>query len=285
VAARESATLASRVPARVMALPFREGERVTRGAVVARLDDAALRSAEVAAEASVKAAEADLARIQTLVSKRAATPRELDEAMARAAAAGAALSSVRDNVSYAVLRAPFDGVVTARPARVGDVVSPGTPLVDVEGQAGLEIRASLDAAEVNRLRLDQAIQAEVDGQPAALPARVRAISSAADPMTHRAEVRADLPPASGVRSGLFARLLIPGPAGQGRITVPTSAIVQRGGLAGVFVIERDRARLRWVAIGEVEGERTEVRAGLEPDALLVVDASGLADGDSVEVIQ
>jgi RND family efflux transporter MFP subunit len=282
VAARQRATLASRISATVVALPFREGERVTRGAVVVRLDEAALRSAELAAESALKAADTDLARARALLAKNAATPRELDEASARAAGARAAWMGVRDNLSYAVLRAPFAGVVAARPVHVGDVVSPGMPLLDLEGDGGLEIRATVDGALASSLTIGQRLAAEVDGQTAPVAVTVRAIAPAADPATHRVEVRADIAAGAHLRSGAFARLRIPQTDTPSRLTVPSAAIVQRGGLSGIFVVADDRARLRWVAVGETRDGATELRAGADSGERVVVDPAGLADGARVE---
>jgi RND family efflux transporter MFP subunit len=281
VRARQRATLASRIPASVAELPFREGDGVSAGAVVARLDDAALRASVAAAEAAVMAAEADLARAQNLLGKGAATPRENEEAAARAAAARAQLSAARDNLSYAVLRAPFAGRVSARPVNVGDVVSPGTPVVEVEGEGGLEVLSTLGAGSVGLVKPGLVVKAFVDGQPEPLPATVRSVSPAGDPTTHRFEVRADLPRARGLRSGLFARLALPAPPGPERITVPAAAIVERGGLTGVFVVGGGRARLRWVAVGAREGDPVEVRAGLAPGERVVLEPGGLADGAPV----
>jgi RND family efflux transporter MFP subunit len=282
VVARQKAMLTSRIPASVVALPFREGERVPMGAVVIRLDAAALRSAELAAEAALKAADTDLARTQALLAKNAATPREHDEALARAAAARAALQGARDELSYAVLRAPFAGVVAARPVHVGDVVSPAAPLLEIEGDAGLEIRATVDGGLATRLSSGQTLMAEVDGQSGPLPATVRSISPAADPTTHRVDVRADLAPRTGLRSGLFARLLFARQGAPSRLTVPSAAIVARGGLSGIFVVAEGRAWLRWVAVGESRDGATEVRAGADAGERVALDPEGLVDGALVE---
>jgi multidrug efflux pump subunit AcrA (membrane-fusion protein) len=110
---------------------------------------------------------------------------------------------------------------------------------------------------------------------------VRSISPAADPATHRVEVRADLAPAAGARSGLFARLLVPR-SGSPALSVPAEAVVRRGGLRGVFVVEDGRARLRWIAAGAERGAAVEVRAGVTAGERVVLDAGGLADGARVE---
>lgn len=289
VAARQSATLAARIPAAVRELPRREGESVAAGAVVARLDDAALRSGLAAAQASLQAAEIDLARMRGLAEKGAATAREVEEATVRAAGARAEVSGVRENLSYAVLRSPFAGVVAARRVEVGDVVSPGQPLVEIEGSGGLELRATVSAGESSGLRPGAEIEARIDGLAEPLRARVTALSPAGDPATHRFELRADLPAAEGLRSGLFARLILPTPVEGGAETfsVPAAAVFQRGGLTGVFVAAEGGkvARLRWIATGGPAGDRVEVRSGLEPGERVVLDPGDLADGDPLSASQ
>jgi RND family efflux transporter MFP subunit len=281
VQARQRAALAARIPASVVELPWREGARVTAGAVVARLDDTALRSGLVAAEAAAKAADVDLARVEALLKKGAATPKEAEESRARAAATTAAVAGARDSLTYAVLRSPFEGTVASRPANVGDVVSPGTTLIEIEGSGGLEVRATVEGALVSQLRPGLALEALVDGQPAPLTAILRAVSASGDPTTHRFEVRADLPTASGLHSGLFARLVVPSPVGVPRILVPSGAVFQRGGLNGLFVVAGGTARLRWVAVGPTAGSSTEIRAGVEAGERVAVEPAGLVDGQSV----
>jgi len=281
VQARQRAALAARIPASVVELPWREGARVAAGALVARLDDTALRSGLVAAEAAAKAADVDLARVEALLKKGAATPKEAEESRARAAATAAAVAGTRDSLTYAVLRAPFEGTVASRPANVGDVATPGTTLIEIEGSGGLEVRATVEGGLISQLRPGLVLQALVDGQPGPLTAILRVVSASGDEATHRFEVRADLPAASGLRSGLFARLLVPSPVGAPRLLVPSAAVFQRGGLNGLFVVAGGTARLRWVAIGAKEGSSTEIRAGVDAGERVALEPSGLMDGASV----
>jgi RND family efflux transporter MFP subunit len=281
VHARERAALSARLPASVTELPYREGQWVKAGAVVVRLDDAALRAAVVAAEAGVRAAEADLERTQTLLERGAATARELEQVTAAASGARAQLTGAKDNLSYAVLRAPFPGRIAARRVNVGDVVNPGMPLVEIEGEGGLELRAAVASEIAALLRPGAEVTAHVDGQERPLTATVTAVAPSGDPTTHRFEVKADLASAPGLRSGLFARLVVPGVAAEARITVPAAAVFERGGLTGVFVVSESRARLRWVAAGARDGDRVEIRAGLEPGERVVLEPAGLADGTRV----
>jgi RND family efflux transporter MFP subunit len=281
VQARRRAALSARTPASVMELPYQEGQWVRAGDVVVRLDDAANRASVAAAEAGLKAAQADLDRTRSLLAKGAATPRELEQMTAGASAAEAQLTAARDALSYSVLRAPFAGRVAARRANLGDVVSPGSPLVEIEGEGGLELKATVDSAVAAGLRPGAKLRAQIDGQAAPLDAAVSAIAPAGDPTTHRFELKADLPAAAGLRAGLFARLLVPGVAAEPVLLVPAAAVFERGGLTGVFVVADGKARLRWIAGGARAGERVEVRAGLEAGERVVLDPGDLADGASL----
>ena len=121
----------------------------------------------------------------------------------------------------------------------------------------------------------------VDGQPAPLVAMVTAIAPSGDQTTHRFELKADLPTAAGLRAGLFARLLVPGIAADPRLMAPAAALFERGGLTGLFVVSDGRARLRWVAAGARDGDRVEIRAGVEPGERVALEPNGLVDGSPV----
>jgi multidrug efflux system membrane fusion protein len=282
VQARRRAALSARIPASVTELPYREGQWVEEGAVVVRLNDAALRAAVVAAEAGLKAAESDLERTKALLEKGASTPRELEQVTAQAEGARAQFTGARDNLSYAVLRAPFAGRVAARRVNLGDVVNPGMPLVEIEGEGGLELRATVEPEIAATLKPGATVKARVDGQAGPLAATVTAVAPSGDPTTHRFEVKADLPSAPGLRGGLFARLLVPAVATEPRITVPPSAIFERGGLTGIFVVSDGRAHLRWVAPGARDGDALEIRAGVEAGERVALEPAGLVDGAVVK---
>ncbi len=281
VQSRKRAALSARVPASVTELPYQEGQWVAAGVVVVRLDDAALRAAAAAAEAGLSAVESDLARTKALLEKGAATPRELEQITAAASVARAQLSGARDNLSYAALRAPFAGRVASRRVNLGDVVSPGMPLIEIEGEGGLELRATVESGLAATLRPGSKLRTLVDGQPSPLAATVTAMAPSGDATTHRFELKADLAPAPGLRAGLFARLLIPGIAAEPRLTAPAAALFERGGLTGLFVVSDGKARLRWVAAGARDGDRVEIRAGVEAGEHVVLEPAGLVDGAPV----
>jgi membrane fusion protein, multidrug efflux system len=285
VVAVERATLSTRVAATVSAVNFREGQQVKKGQVVLSLADPDLRGAVSAAETGLAAAAAQEQRIRTLLAQRAATQAELDQASAQRAQAEAGATSARTNLGYAQVRAPFTGTVRARKVEPGDLVGPGQPLVDLEGDA-LELLASLSETEARGLALGQSVPFEAEG--ARGTATVTALTQGGDPVTHRRTVRARITRAEGeLRAGAFARLQLPGgaqPAQSGaRVWVPRSALVERGDLTGVFVAAGGRAELRWIAVGEPVGDGVGVRAGLKQGEQIVDAPGALRDGQPVEV--
>ena len=280
VQAQERAALSTRSAARIEQVLVHEGSRVTKGAVLVRLDAKDLRGQLRAAEASVLAAGAQERRLSALVQARAATQAELEGAQSQRAAAQAQVETARAALGYSELRAPFAGVVQAKLLSPGDLAAPGQPVLLLEGR-GLELSATLSPSEAEPLRAGLGLTFESGG--ARGTATVTALSPGEDAISHRTQVRARIvqaPPR--LRQGDFARLLLPS-AGADQLSLPRSALVERGDLTGVFVARQGHAELRWLALGDDTASSVFVRAGLQAGEQ-VIDAPGaLRDGQPIEV--
>lgn len=281
MAAARRATLSTRLAAQVRAVHVELGQAVQPGQLLVSLADADVRGGLAAAEAALSAAATHERRIRELIATRAATPSELEQAVAQRAQAEAAVAAARTNLSYSEIRAPFAGTVQARRVDPGDLVGPGQPMIELEGD-GLELTASLSEAEARGLAVGATLRfVSAAGRGTA---RITALSPGGDPVSHRRGMKARVLQHDGeLRTGAFARLeLAAAPAGGGT-WVPRTALVERGDLRGVFVAAGGRAELRWLALGEPAGDLVAVRAGLRPEDH-VVDAPGaLRDGQPVEV--
>lgn len=284
VSARDAAALTVRRPSAVVALPFPEGSSVKAGDLVARLDDSAQRAALAAARAEEDAALTDERRVASMVADGIAPKRDADSARSRREAARAAVEAARSELGYAELRAPYAGRIARIPVRVGDVVSPGQSVVEIEGAGGLELRASVEGEQLGSLRPGNRLPVRVDGVAEAVTGTLRSISPSGDPQTHRFDLRFDLPAAPGLRSGQFARVDLPLPGGAPRLFVPVGATFERGGLVGAFVVADGIARLRWIATGDRAGDRLEVRAGLAAGEKVALDPAPLVDGAPVREV-
>jgi multidrug efflux pump subunit AcrA (membrane-fusion protein) len=264
-----------------------------------------------AAEADVRAADSTLVlarathdRISGLHAKRSATAQELDQAVAAFAAADAqatgararlaaanasreaaeaAADSAEIGTTYAVLRAPFDGIVTERLADAGSTALPGATLLVLEDPSAFRLETQIDEARAALIAAGQTVEVRLNTDPDAwIRGRVVEVARV-DPASHSFLVKVELPLAAGMRSGLFGRARFAG-ATRRTLTVPQSALVRRGQLTFVFVVDGDRrARLRPVSVAAVGGDRVEALAGLhERDAIVLTPPASLTDGTRVE---
>jgi len=297
--ALEEVTVTARIPARLTALPHREGDRFHAGDALARFDAPETRAALDGAEAGLAAAtlQRDLARrqeqrIDSLYSIGVAALREQEGAHAerRAAEAGWAQARAQTDQLRAgtVIEAPFDGVVVRRHVDVGATVGPGQPLLDVRSSAAGEIVAAVPESELGRLAARRAGFQIGDGPWR--PATLARVDGMTDPATRTRTARFHAADGQPVEAGAFARLRLPAlpgaapPAAPGAaLTVPSGALVRRGELAGVFVAEDGVARLRWLRVGRETAAGVEVLAGLAPADRVIADPSGLDDGRAVTV--
>ena len=322
VQARTTATLMARVLAPVRDVRAVPGDRVRAGQVLivldgrdlaaqarrARAEGAASDQDVIAAGAERQAAEAALAlarathaRIAGLVSKRSATPQELDEttgalraAEARAAAAAAraqaaiasveaarAASEAADTTeTFSRITAPFDGVVTEKMVEPGNMAAPGTPLMRIEDTARFRLDVRVDEARIGRVSpgapVSVALDTGSDDGARVVDGTVTEVGRAADADVRSFLVKIELPADGRLRSGMFGRARFStGP--RRALTVPGSALVQRGQMTSVFVVEKDIARVRLV---NVRG--AEVLAGLsDGDVVIVKPPPTLTDGRRV----
>lgn len=290
--AAQTSQLASQVMGNIAEMRVKEGDRVTRGEVLAVLDDAQPRAAverataaEHAAQQEILAADSDyslaqatLKRYQDLYAKKSVSPQEFDEVKAREQAsaardqlaraglaqAQAALTQAQTTLSYTRVRAPFDGVVTEKRADPGTLASPGMPLLTVEDQRRFRLEASVDEGDIHLIKPGQAVPVTLDSLPGAqFNGRVAQIVPAADPASRSFIVKVELPADSRLRSGLFGRAHLARGQRQA-ILVARSAVVERGQLQGVYVVGEDQvATLRYITLGQTAGEQVEALSGVQ----------------------
>lgn len=243
-----------------------------------------------AAQAQAEVAQKTYQRFQYLREQKSVSLQEFDEVEAKYRAAQAQLEAARAQqqqteaayeraqsevsaaetvTGYASITAPFDGVVVRRFADPGTLATPGTPLLLLEQAGTYQLEVTLPAAEARILRRGKSVRVQLDELPGRpLTGKVAEFEGGADPASHTVKAKIDLPRDAGVRSGMFGRAWFA--RGMRRaIAVPREAIVTRGQLQGVYVVDTDQiARLRLVTLGSViaatnaSGERVEILSGL-----------------------
>jgi RND family efflux transporter MFP subunit len=298
VKAAEEATLTARSSGRVSVFPVREGRAVAAGTLLVRFDAPearraleAARAEEQAALVSAAVAARQLARVESLyvAGVLAQSDRETAEATDRSAAARLALATAaRESAASAFeVRAPFAGVLIRRHVDVGADVQPGTPLVDLRSNGGSEIVTAVPEAAARDLSAARAWVQVGDGPW--LAARLLRADGMVDPATRSRTARFALVGSGRTEPGAFARVRLESATGiaavgaDAALSVPVTCIVRRGALTGVYVVEDERAWLRWVRLGAPRGDRVIVLSGLDPADAVVASPAGLTDGARVRV--
>jgi len=258
-----------------------------------------------AAEAGARVAAATYERFQTLKEKRAVAPQEFDEvegsytaATAQKQMAEARLRRVQSSLqraeaeveavkSYTQVIAPFAGRVTERRVDVGNLAAPGTPLAVIEQEGALRAEVSVPESQAGRIHVGDFTEVWLEGANDSLRGRVSEVFQGVDVATRAFMVQVDLPEdlsdLTGVypRTGMFVRVEFT--VGQTEsMLIPSSAVVKRGQLEMVYVVEEDRARLRLVTLGRPRGSRIEVLSGLsDGDAVISEVVDSLREGQRV----
>lgn len=279
----QQATLSTKLMGTVSAVLVREGDVVRAGQPLVQIDarELAAKSSQVAAsiadaEAMQQEAATNAARFRALYADSAATRAQYDAAMtglARAEAglraAKAAASEVDAVSSYATVRAPFAGVVTARLADPGTFAAPGAPLLTVQDVSTLRISASVGADAVRGIARGQHIAATIDGVPVTATVEGIVPANAGNLFTVNATVANTK---AAYRSGSAATLMIP-VGTQHALLVPLAAIVRDGDLTGVIVRGPQRDERRWVRLGATTATHVDVTSGLRAGEDIVVPSA------------
>ena len=292
VRAAQSAQLASQVMGTITRVNVHEGDRVRRGEVLITIDEAQQRAAYPSANAGLQAsqetiaaadadyalAESTMKRYQMLYDKKSVSPQEFDEVKTKLAAAKArrdaahagrtqaeaGVSEASTAMGFTKIRAPFDGLVTAKLADAGAMAAPGVPLLIVEDPSHFRLEATVDESKMGAVRLGETVPVVIDALgDQTITGKVVQIVPAADPASRTFTVKIDLPSNPQIRSGLFGRAHFPRGERES-ILVPQTALVHRGQLDAVYVVGKDQiASLRYVTLGKPSAQQVEVLSGLE----------------------
>jgi len=295
VEAVRQSTVSAQIAGRIVDLRFDVGDYVKKGQVIARIDERAVTQAEAASVAQVREAQAALAnaraqyeRSKQLLAQKFISQAALDKAQSDYRAAQARVSALLAGAgaaaterSFATIVAPYSGVVSARYVELGEMATPGKPLMTGFDPSTLRVVATVPQAQVASIQAGARARVEVPSTGKWFDVRNIVVVPSADPRTHTTRIRLELPEdVRGVYPGVYARAhFVTGSAL--RLMVPRRAVVHRSEVTGVYVVDdKGEARLRQVRLGEAADENNvEVLAGLRPGERVALDPvrAGMAD--------
>lgn len=276
----ERAGIAARLAGTIATFPHPLGASVNAGDVLLTLDapEAAARLRQ--AQAQLAEADRNAARARTLVEKGVNPPDSLRDAEDRQRYAQAAAAEAEAMLAYATVRAPFAGVITAKPVLPGDLATPGLPLLTLESTQHLRAEAFVPEKAAAALHPGDSLGVLLDDAAVPVAGTIEEMSAAADAVSRTVLVKVALP-AGSARSGQFARLLAPAGTGEA-IVVPDAAVTRFGQMERVFVVDQGRASLRLVKTGRTDAGRTEILSGLAGgETVVVAPPAALRDGQPV----
>jgi RND family efflux transporter MFP subunit len=273
------------------------GSAVKRGQTLIELDGRTLqveltqaRARLAEADAALVLARANAARGRKLKEQQLISAGNADELIAGEAraeaqrqSAVAQLEAAQLRLSFATLKAPDSGVISARSVEPGQIVAPGNEMLRLIRQGRLEWRGELSGADLARVKVGMEVELLAPNGEKVV-ATVRSVSPSLDPRTRVGLVYADIPQPGALRAGMFAegRLLLGDVV---VMTVPRMSVVVRDGISYVFTLgEGNKVAERRIETGVTNADDIEVRAGLEPSESIVVTGAGfLTEGDRVAV--
>src|SRR6266850_4116639 len=318
VTARRQATVSAQITGTLTEVLIEEGDHVKAGQVLGRLEDTAQRAALAQAQAQLKSARAllvqyqaqlaqserDVKRAEDLVERKLVSQQAVEQARTQVETGAAqvqgqskqielAQASVRSaqvQLGYCTVRAPFTGVVIAKAAQVGEIVSPlsagggftRTGIGTIVDMDSLEIEVDVNEAYINRVQPGQPVDSVLNAYPDwKIPSHVIAIIPTADRSKATVKVRigldlkdARIVPDMGVRVSFLeeqkpAAQSEPQPRG---VLVPTTAVRKEGDTDIVFVLKDRKALRRSVTLGSTLGDSRQVLTGVSAGDAVIVDA-------------
>ncbi len=272
----------------------------------------AAQSARDAAAANAKLAESTFRRFETLLKRNSVSKQEYDEVSARNESAQAQLrqagemlqsakakkgqvesrieqakagvDQARLYLGYCRVEAPYAGVISDKQVDLGQLTSPGVPLVTLEDAENFEVHAVVPESRIDLVSVGQTVAVTVDSLGKTLSGTVVDIVPRSDPASRSVMVKIRLPYSPGLRSGLYATARLPD-KGETVLSVPASALIYRGQLVGLYKVdESNHATFRLIKTGRHLGDRVEVLSGVSPGDRIVVEPSdSVRDGSPLQI--
>lgn len=285
--ADESVVLRPEIAGRIAAFHFSEGQRVKVGDTLVELNADEQRAALAQIEAQENLERQSFKRIQAMRDRNLISQQLFDEAVARWKNAAAQLE--RDRVRLAKTRvvAPFSGVLGLRQVSIGDYVSPGQALINLEAIDPIKLDFKIPEKYAGQASSGLKIEAKVDAYAGrTFVGAVYAVDAKIDESTRTVKLRARLPNSDhALKPGMFARIELNLETTRDSVFVPEQAVMAKGSQAFVFLVEEGKAVMTAVKTGQRRPGSVEIVDGLAGGEWIVTDGQlKLRDGMAVSLL-
>jgi len=306
IEARQSINITPDVGGKIDSIAVNEGDRVSKGQILAELDTQAIRLQLEQAEAAMAVAQANFnnaktnwERMERLYKEKAVSEQQneqvklgYDSAKAQLNQAQAAVNLAKHSLDVSIMKAPFSGIIASKNAEVGDVINPlmggfspgsGGGVLTLVDFSRIKIRVEVSGADIPLIRKGQETILRVPTIPRReFKGTVQVVNLAADPQTKKfgVEVAVDNPDLV-LRPGTFGEIVLEVQTHENALVVPQKAILEN---KHVFIARDGRAAKREVVLGLQNAILTEILSGVEEGDLVISEGNfGLEDGAPIEI--
>jgi RND family efflux transporter MFP subunit len=311
VSSTTTAIVSPRIPGVIAVMSVKEGSRVKKGDILARLDARENQANAAAAEGAVEdarraldeskarrtLADSQFERYQRLFKSDVISRQEFEIkgtekelAQQGLARAEARLKQAQEQstgagafADYTRITAPISGVITSRQADLGATVFPGQPLFTLEDESSYQLELAIPESLSDKVSPGFSVQVTLDAIGSSFSAKIADIVPSANSLSRTFTAKIPLQ-RKGLKSGMFGRGSISLGTTVKGMTLPKKGVVERGALTSVWVLDKENiARMRIVKVGKSIGERIEILSGLsDGERVIVGSAEKVSEGQKVE---
>lgn len=277
------AEISAKVSGTITVLPVVLGSEVSKGDLLVEISAGEIDARLQQSRAQMSQARRNLAREKKLLEQNAATPETVKSLEESLAIAEAAAQEALIMQSYTRLLAPFDGRITRKMANIGDLATPGKPLLNIEDESQLQVITDIPEAMILEVKQGDVLSVAIPSAGLTVPGTVAEVAPTANPTTRSGPVKINIAPHPHLRPGQFARVAL-SQQGTQTLTVPRLALVNSGQMEQLFIVENGKARLRLVRSGAHYGDAVEILSGIRAGEQVVVTGQhNLHDGQPVAI--
>ena len=264
----EEVNLSFETSGKITDINFEEGTHVTKGQLLAKVNDRPLQAQLQRLVAQLKLAEDRVFRQDALLKRDAVSKEAYEQVKTELATLNADIELVRAQIEQTELRAPFDGIIGLRQVSVGTYASPSTIVAKLTKITPLKLEFSVPESYAKDVQVGTSLNFNLTGSLNKYEAQVYARESSLDPETRSLTIRALYPNPSGIMPGRYASITLRKQEFENALAIPSEAIVPEMGKDKVFLYKNGKAE----PVDIVTGIRTEA---------LVQAVAGLEEGDTV----
>jgi RND family efflux transporter MFP subunit len=278
--------IGSEANGKVISINVEEGDQVSQGSILAKLDDEMIRLQIEALEVNLEGQEKDDDRYTTLSNQNAAPAVQAEKTKLGIKASKIQLKQLQKQLASTTIKAPFSGVITKKLTDLGSVIGAGSPVVEITDISQLKLTVSIPERDIQKFKVNQNIEISTDQLNETMEGKITNISVQAD-KSHNFKVQITVKNAGlKLRAGMYGSATLRSSQKITSLSIPRRALVGSLKNPQVYVIRQGKAQLVSFSTGLSEGDVLEVRSGLNANDQVVVRGQiNLKNNKNVKIAQ